>query len=276
MWYGTAGCVYPARPGEKERICISQVELVDCCCQKHQGCFRQLERKKERLRCMDTHNDERCALSFSGGKDSFLALDRACRAGYRVDYLVTLYDEESQRVRFHGVPIDAIQAQADSVGIPLLRYPHRPEHFEATFLGALHDVRRAGITSVIFGNIHLADVRAWYEERTTRSGLIHREPLWGEAPGQLVREGIARGYLATLTCIDTRCARDAWLGVLLDEALVQEFEQAGIDPCGEHGEYHTFVHAGPLLRDNLTLVSGEQRMQDGFRQLDIQVAGRPG
>jgi uncharacterized protein (TIGR00290 family) len=225
---------------------------------------------------MDRRNDERYALSFSGGKDSFLALDRACRAGCRVDYLVTLYDEASQRVRFHGVPIAAVQAQADSVGIPLLRYPHRPEHFEATFLSALHDLRRAGVTAIIFGNIHLTDVRAWYEERTTQAGLRHYEPLWGEEPGQLVREAIAHGYLATLTCIDTRCAQDAWLGALLDEALVQEFEHAGIDPCGERGEYHTFVHAGPLFRHNLALALGDERVQDGFRQIDIQVGSTPG
>jgi uncharacterized protein (TIGR00290 family) len=236
----------------------------------------QMTGKERTVSPMDTKNDERCAVSFSGGKDSFLALDRACRAGYRVDSLVTLYDEASQRVRFHGVPIDAIQAQADAVGIPLLRYPTRPEHFEATFLTALHDLRRVGVTSIIFGNIHLADVRAWYEERTTQAGLRHHEPLWGEEPGQLVREGIARGYLATLTCIDTRCARAAWLGALLDEALVQEFEQAGIDPCGEHGEYHTFVHAGPLFRENLALIPGKERVQDGFRQIDIQLGGTSG
>jgi uncharacterized protein (TIGR00290 family) len=221
---------------------------------------------------MNTIHDERCALSFSGGKDSFLALDRACRTGYHIDYLVTFYDEASQRVRFHGVPIEAVQAQADSLDIPLLHYPNQPEHFEATFLKALHDLRQSGVTSIIFGNIHLADVRAWYEERTTRAGLLHHEPLWGEEPGQLVREGIARGYLATLTCIDTRRAKAAWLGATLSEALVEEFEQAGIDPCGERGEYHTFVHAGPLFRHRLVLASGEERVQDGFRLVDIRVA----
>lgn len=221
---------------------------------------------------MDAIHDEHCAVSFSGGKDSFLALDRAHRAGYRIDYLVTLYDRASQRVRFHGVPIDAIQAQADAVGIPLLRYPNEPEQFETIFLTALRDLRQSGVTSIIFGNIHLADVRAWYEERTTQAGLLHHEPLWGEDPGQLVREGIARGYRATLTCVDTGRARTAWLGAMLDETLVEEFEQAGIDPCGERGEYHTFVHDGPLFRQRLVLTLGEERAQDGFRLVDIQLA----
>jgi uncharacterized protein (TIGR00290 family) len=189
-----------------------------------------------------------------------------------MSYLVTFYDEASQRVRFHGVPIDALQAQADAVGIPLLRYPSRPELFETTFLTALSDLRRDGITSIFFGNIHLEDVRAWYEQRTTQAGLLHYEPLWGEEPGRLVREGIARGYLATLTCIEVERAKTAWLGARLDEALVEEFEQAGIDPCGERGEYHTFVHAGPIFRRSLSLVLGEVREQDGFRQIDLRLA----
>jgi uncharacterized protein (TIGR00290 family) len=215
---------------------------------------------------------ERCALSFSGGKDSFLALDRTLRAGYQVDYLATLYDETSQRVRFQGVPIEHIQAQADALGITLLRYPNRPEDFETVFLAALDDLRKRRVTTIFFGNIHLADVRAWYEERTIRAGLLHREPLWGEDPGQLVREGIARGYVATLTCIETRCTKREWLGATLNEALVEAFEQAGIDPCGERGEYHTFVQAGPLFRQNLTLARGEEREQDGYRMLDIHLS----
>src|SRR5919197_5800289 len=98
---------------------------------------------------------EHCTISFSGGKDSMLALDRAIRAGYSIDYLLTLYDEETGRVRFHGVPIKHIQAQADALGIPLLSYPNTPSTFESVFLHALNDLRQRGITPIIFGNIHL-------------------------------------------------------------------------------------------------------------------------
>ena len=187
--------------------------------------------------------DERCALSFSGGKDSVLALDRAIRQGLAVDFLVTMYDEDSQRVRFHGVPVALIQEQANALGIPLLAYPNTPALFETVFLQSLQDLRQRGITTLLFGNIHLADVRAWYEERTSAAGLIHREPLWGDPPGQIVREFLARGYTALLTCVEEARANPAWLGASLTDELVQAFEQAGIDPCGERGEYHTFVHA---------------------------------
>lgn len=216
------------------------------------------------------HNTERCALSFSGGKDSTLALDRAIRQGFQVNVLVTLYDEASQRVRFHGVPITLIQAQARALGIPLLAYPTTPETFEAVFLQALHDLRQQGITTLIFGNIHLADVRAWYEERTQAAGLLHREPLWGEPPEKLVREFLVRGYAAVLTCIEEAHANPDWLGAPLTEELIQAFEQAGIDPCGERGEYHTFVYAGSLFSSPLAFRLGERISLSGFQLIDIQ------
>jgi diphthine-ammonia ligase len=213
---------------------------------------------------------QHCALSFSGGKDSLLALDRAVRQGLSVDFLVTMYDESSQRVRFHGVPIALIQAQADALGIPLLSYPNAPETFEVVFLHSLQELRQHGITTMLFGNIHLADVRAWYEERTTAAGLIHGEPLWGESPNKLVREFLARGYGAMLTCIEEARANPAWLGIPLTEQLVQEFEQSGIDACGERGEYHTFVYAGPLFSYPLAIRLGERISQAGFQLIDIQ------
>jgi diphthine-ammonia ligase len=212
---------------------------------------------------------EQYALSFSGGKDSLLALDRARRAGWRVEYLVTMYDAVSERVRFHGVPIALIQSQADALGIQLLRYSTPPETFEAAFLQSLVDLRQHGMTGIVFGNIHLADVRAWYEERTTAAGLVHREPLWGDAPGRLVRECIARGYQFTITSIELAHARPAWLGAAVTESLVEDFERAGIDPCGERGEYHTFVSAGPLFAHPVLIRLGEVVTMQGYRLIDL-------
>jgi uncharacterized protein (TIGR00290 family) len=213
---------------------------------------------------------QQCALSFSGGKDSFLALDRAMRQGLSVDFLVTMYDEASQRVRFHGVPITLIQAQANALGIPLLSYPNSPDTFEAVFLQSLRDLRQREISTILFGNIHLADVRAWYEERTTAAGLIHREPLWGDPPSKLVREFLARGYAAILTCIEEAQADPTWLGTPITEELILAFEQSGIDPCGERGEYHTFVYAGPLFSSPLAFRLGERLSLSGFELIDIQ------
>ncbi len=212
---------------------------------------------------------EQYALSFSGGKDSMLALDRAVRSCRQVSYLVTMYDEVSERVRFHGVPLTLIQAQADALGIPLLRFPTLPETFEPVFLQSLVELRQRGMTGIIFGNIHLTDVRAWYEERTVAAGLTHLEPLWNEAPAKLVRESIARGYVATLTSIELARAKTEWLGASLTEALVEDFEQTGIDPCGERGEYHTFVSAGPLFAHPLPIHLGQVVTMPGYMLVDL-------
>jgi diphthine-ammonia ligase len=213
-----------------------------------------------------------CALSFSGGKDSMLALDRATRQGWPVKYLVNLYDEASQRVRFHGIRKELIQAQADALGLPLLAYPTQPETFEQIFLAALKDVRARGVDTIIFGNIHLADVRAWYEERTTGHGLHHLEPLWGEAPATLVHEVIERGYHAILTSIELARSRVEWLGQPLTPALVSAFEQAGIDVCGERGEYHTFVTDGPLFQHPIPISLGQAANMPGFALIEIAQA----
>jgi len=172
-------------------------------------------------------------------------------------------------VRFHNVPIDLIQAQADALGIPLLRYGYTPASFEGVFRQALGDLRQRDMTTIIFGDIHLVDVRGWYEERTTAAGLIHREPLWGDDPGQLVRECIDRHYQATITCIELERAKPEWLGATLTEELVREFELAGIDVCGERGEYHTFVIAGPLFSQEVPVKLGEEVTDGRFKVLDI-------
>src|SRR5689334_12491732 len=130
----------------------------------------------------------RHALFWSGGKDSLLALDRAQRTGLAVTHLVNLYDAATGRVRFHGVRRALIAAQAQSLGKQLVQMATDPQSFEPAFLSALDELRRSGVGGVLFGNIHLADVRAWYEQRTTAAGFRHVELLWGEPPLDLVRE----------------------------------------------------------------------------------------
>lgn len=221
--------------------------------------------------------DTRYAICFSGGKDSMLALDRAQHDGLRVTRLLTLYDEASQRIRFHAVPIDIMRAQAGALQMPISLYPTTPATFEPVFLSALQDLRAEGIGGVIFGNIHLADVRDWYEDRVRSAGLAHVEPLWGEAPSQLVREVVARGYTAILTCIEEATADPDWLGRPLSDELIAAFEARGIDPCGERGEYHTLVTNGPLFHAAVGVrwagvrVDGDPHIGGLFRQLDIQL-----
>jgi diphthine-ammonia ligase len=213
-----------------------------------------------------------CAVFFSGGKDSMLALDRVTRSSYHVAQLVTLYDGASEHVRFHGVPIALMQAQAKALDIPSLLCPTTPENFEQVFLQALGELRADGVNALVFGDIHLADVRGWYEDRVRAAGMLHVEPLWGEEPTSLVHEMLTKGYTAIITCIEEATADPAWLGQTITGALVEEFVQRGIDPCGERGEYHTFVVDGPLFQRPLAVTLGTERQEQGFRQLQVSLA----
>src|SRR5947209_14123117 len=206
----------------------------------------------------------RYALSFSGGKDSTLALDRARRDGLEVATLFTIHDSNSGRVRFHGVRAEMIAAQADALDIPLLADATHPDDYETVLLRILDRLQADGIGGIIFGNIHLADIRAWYEERVRGRGLEHLEPLWGDEPVALVREFIDRGYAATLTSIDLARSPETWLGRSLDADLLAEIlARPDVDPCGERGEYHTFVSDGPLFQRPVAIRLGEQVEMEG-------------
>lgn len=218
-----------------------------------------------------TTQAEAYAVFFSGGKDSTLALDRALRQGYGVRRLVTLYDGPSGRVRFHGVPVAVMRAQAAALDLPITLAPTTPETFAAVFLETLRALRVEGIGGIIFGDIHLADVRAWYEERVTAAGLAHVEPLWGEEPLALVRETLARGYRAIITCVEEARAPRDWLGRELTAELVEAMLARGIDPCGERGEYHTLVVDGPLFRRRLPVALGATVATGGFAQVDVRL-----
>jgi diphthine-ammonia ligase len=208
---------------------------------------------------------------WSGGKDSTLALHRAVSDGVPVTTLFNLYDAGSGRVRFHGVRRELIGAQARSLGMDLLQLGTTPATFEVVFLDGLQRLRRAGIETLILGNIHLADVRGWYEERSVAAGLQHLEPLWGEDPADALRAVLALGYRARVTGIDLQRAPRHWLGRDLDEELEHEFQVAGIDVAGESGEYHTFVHDGPLFRSPVAIANG--RVHDGGTHAFIDVEG---
>lgn len=212
------------------------------------------------------------AISWSGGKDSALALDRAVRAGLDVRYLVTLYDPASGRVRFHGTPVPVLEMQAAALGRAIMALPAPWEQFDAVLREGLADLAGRGVTGMIFGNIHLADVRAWYEERVVAAGLRHHEPLWGAAPATLLREVIERGHSAHLVSIDTTRLPASWVGRALDGSCAADLaERADVDPCGEYGEYHTLVTDGPLFRYPLAVRPGSRRVEGPFALLDVEV-----
>jgi uncharacterized protein (TIGR00290 family) len=209
------------------------------------------------------------AVMWSGGKDSALALWRARRAGRDVRWLLTTSDRDTGRVPFHATPVATIRRQADAIGLELASVPTTWQDFDPSLMSALADLRSRGCTGLVFGDIHLADVRGWYETRTREAGLEHVEPLWGEDPRSLLAEFVGIGGRAVLTCVERAKLDVSWLGRVIDEAFLRDIEGAGIDPCGENGEYHSFAFAGPFFTRELAWRTGERRDDGRFAQLDI-------
>ena len=207
---------------------------------------------------------------WSGGKDSALALDRAGRGGLEVARLVSFYDSTTRRVRFHATRVEMLEAQAAAVGIGLRAIPTTWAEMEANLSQELSSLRDEGYTGVVFGDIHLADVRAWYEDRVTAAGLEHIEPIWGEQPELLLGEFITSGGRAVITCVDLAKLDEGWLGRIIDERFASEIATTGADPCGENGEYHSFAFAGPVFKKPLAWTAGERRLDSGFAQLDLK------
>src|SRR5260221_7496059 len=212
----------------------------------------------------------RYALMWSGGKDSALALDRAARAGLEVARLVSFYDSTTRRIRFHATRVEMLEAQAAAIGIGLRAIATTWPEMEADLGHELAALREDGFTGVVFGDIHLADVRAWYEDRVTAAGLEHVEPIWGEPPQLLLGEFIRSGGRAVVTCVALAKLDEAWLGRVIDERFATEIGTTGADPCGENGEYHSFAFAGPAFKKPLTWSAGERRRDSGFAQLHLK------
>jgi len=209
------------------------------------------------------------AVMWSGGKDSALALWRARQRGLDIRWLLTVYDVATGRVRFHATPVAAIAAQARAAGLTQVAVPTTWEGFDAALTTALAELKRAGCTGLVFGDIHLADVRAWYEERTRAAGLEHVEPLWGDAPSALIREFVEIGGRAVLTCVETAKLDVSWLGRTIDDAFVRDVAASGIDPCGENGEYHSFAYSGPFFAEPVAWRFGERRDDGRFAQVEV-------
>ncbi len=213
-----------------------------------------------------------CALLTGSGKDATLALHRARHAGWDVRFGVSLYDGPTERIAFHGTRPALVRAQLEALELEPIVLPVGEEGFEPAFQGALQRLLKDQVTGVVLGNIHLADVRAWYEERITGQGLGHIEPLWGEDPHELVKEVIDLGYKATLVSVSLEGGNPDWVGKVFTADLAKEIADFGADPCGERGEYHTFVWDGPLFSRPVDHVVGEHLTTRGHRFIDL----RPG
>jgi uncharacterized protein (TIGR00290 family) len=207
------------------------------------------------------------ALATAGGKDATLALVLARAEGRPVRWALNVFEGSSGLVRFHGTPERLLAAQARALELEPRFARTGPGDFEEAFTGILERVRAEGARGVVFGNVHLPDIRGWYEERVRGAGLEHREPLWGMAPEEVARRAVDAGLRAVVVSVNLELGDPRWLGRELDHRLVDEFLAAGADPCGERGEYHTFVHDGPGFAYPVPLAVAGEEEREGHRYL---------
>jgi uncharacterized protein (TIGR00290 family) len=187
------------------------------------------------------------AVSWSGGKDCCLALHRARVAGLDVSILLAMFDEGGERSRSHAIPRALMQAQADALGLELVTASASWAGYEKVFIAALTDLRARGVSDVVFGDIDVTPHREWEEKVCAAAGVRPHLPLWQEDRQALAAEVLRLGYRALVVCTDDRWLDAGWCGRLYDRAFIDELP-AGVDACGENGEFHTFVVDGPAFR----------------------------
>ena len=218
-------------------------------------------------------------LAWSGGKDSALAL-AALRAdpAWRVVGLLTTITRDYDRISIHGVRRTVLEAQVAALGLPLIEATISAAAsnaaYEAAFAEALAAAGkcRAGLRHVAFGDLFLAEVRAYREALLDRLGWTGVFPLWGRDTTALARRFVDQGYRAILTCVDTTQLDAEFAGRELDAALLASLP-AGVDPCGERGEFHTCVYAGPVFDRPLPLMPGDRVRREGrFEYCDVLLA----
>ncbi|HKA01866.1 MAG TPA: hypothetical protein VKE70_35390 [Candidatus Solibacter sp.] len=211
-------------------------------------------------------------LAWSSGKDSAWTLLVLREQGVQVFGLLTTINQAVDRVAMHGVRRTVLEAQAEAVGLPLwqipLPWPCTNDDYESRMADACRRAIAEGFDTIAFGDLFLADIRAYRERQLAGSGLTPIFPLWEIPTAQLAREMIAGGLRARLSCVDTRHLDAAFSGREFDEALLIDLP-AAVDPCGENGEFHTCVYAGPMFRSPISIESGEVRDVDGFVYTDL-------
>ncbi len=192
----------------------------------------------------------------------------------RVAALLTTITEEYDRISMHGVRRSLLEYQAESLGFPLelviLTKNGTNEEYEIQFSNTLEKYKAMGITSVVFGDIFLEDLKKYREEQLARLGMQGIFPLWKRDTGELLHSFVALKFKAVIVCIDTQNLAQHYAGTMIDEQFISEFP-GNADICGENGEYHTFVYDGPIFKSTVPFTLGEKVLrEDRFYYCDLQ------
>ena len=218
-------------------------------------------------------NPPKAWLSWSSGKDSACSLAALRqRPDLEVVGLVTTLNQDADRVAMHGVRRELLEQQAESLGLPLhavdLPWPCSNEQYEQIMSGLVRSAVAEGISQMAFGDLFLEDIRDYRERQLQGTGLAPIFPLWGRETADLAREMIGSGIQAVISCVDTAQLDARFAGRSFDRQLLEDLP-ATADPCGERGEFHTFVWDGPGFDQPIPIRVGDTVERDGFLFADL-------
>jgi uncharacterized protein (TIGR00290 family) len=225
------------------------------------------------LRKFPMSNRTKILLSWSSGKDSAWSL-HVLRQQQHVEVvgLITTVNQIYRRVAMHAVRIELLEAQAAAAGLPLwtipIPSPCSNAEYEAAMQTAIERAKSEGISGIAFGDLFLEDIRRYREERLRKTGISPVFPIWGLPTAELAQEMIAAGLRARLTCVDPKQLSGSFVGREFDAAFLADLP-AGVDPCGERGEFHTFAYDGPMFRQAIPVQLGDSLERDGFVFADL-------
>lgn len=217
---------------------------------------------------------ERVIVSWSGGKDSAMALYEILQnRQVQVTGLLTTVTEDYDRISMHGVRCILLERQAQSLGLPLdkvlISRQSSNEEYETRMTQTLMSHIKSGVTSVVFGDIFLEDLRQYREKNLARLGMKGIFPLWKREPGRLMTSFIELGFKAITVCIDTQALDGRFAGRTIDRQFMTDLPKTA-DVCGENGEYHSFVYDGPIFKQAVTCKTGETVLRDSrFNYCDL-------
>lgn len=204
---------------------------------------------------------EKAIFNWSGGKDSALCLYKIMQAQqYDIECLLTTVNEQYQRISMHGVRVDLLDAQAKSIGLPSVKVPipelPTMEVYEGIMEIVLKNLKAQGATASIFGDIFLEDLRQYRENKLSALNLKGVFPLWKMPTHKLIREFIDLGFKTIVACVNDQYLDKSFAGRVIDNDFLNDLP-GNVDPCGENGEFHTFVFDGPIFSNPISLCTGE-------------------
>lgn len=210
------------------------------------------------------------AMSYSCGKDSTLALHRMLAQGHEPVCLVVMINEDAGRSYFHGADAAMLAGYAEALNLPIIACPAAGETYQSAFETGLAQAKALGAEAAAFGDIDLKQNRRWEEDRCAAVGLTACFPLWRQGRRALVEELVELGFRCLIKSVDKRLLPEELLGRYIDRETVAVMESAGVDVCGENGEYHTLAVNGPVFQHPLEFQAGTVLKLGDYAVLDVQ------